>query len=60
MSLRSISLSCQAFCGMMSASATSWLITSGTLPAVIADTIFCASGANGTMLRSIELPLSFS
>jgi len=33
---------------------------SGTMPLVIAATIFCRPGANGMMLSSILLPLAFS
>jgi hypothetical protein len=33
---------------------------SGTTPLVIAEMIFCRSGAKGMMLSSILLPLAFS
>jgi len=35
-------------------------MTSGTMPLVIADTSFCRSGAFGTIVKSIVLPLAFS
>src|SRR5580700_9023262 len=38
----------------------SWDIRSGTSPLVSAETIFCISGANGTRLKSMLLPLAFS
>ena len=50
MSLKSTSLSFQAFCGMTVASWMSCDITSGTSPLVSEETIFCISGANGMML----------
>src|SRR5262249_14415108 len=59
-SVRSTSLSFQAFCGITVLKAVSWFITSGTSPMVSAPTIFCISGANGTRVRSTLLPLAFS
>ena len=36
------------------------MVTSGTTPLAIAETIFCRIGANGMMLSSTLLPLAFS
>jgi hypothetical protein len=50
MSLRSTSLSFQAFVGMTVALEVSCEITSGTSPLVSPEMIFCSSGANGIRL----------
>ncbi len=50
MSLKSTSLSFQAFCGITVASAVSCDIMSGTSPLVSEETIFCISGPVGIRL----------
>ena len=59
-SVRSTSLSFQAFCGRKFWLPASCSITSWTSPVVTAETIFCIKGPKGMMLWSILFPLAFS